>query len=85
MCLSVWITTLFALSSFARPLLNELKKRASSSYSIIVSAHTDTEFLIEALHSGIDRYIIKPITEDELFEAFYAYFQKIDKKVHKKA
>jgi DNA-binding response OmpR family regulator len=60
-------------------LLSELEKRASSSYSIIVSAHTDTEFLIEALHSGIDRYIIKPITEDELFEAFHAYFQKIDK------
>ena len=60
-------------------LLSELKKRASSSYFIIVSAHTDTELLIEAINKGVHRYLIKPITEDELFEAFNAYFEKIDK------
>ena len=60
-------------------LIKELEKRACSSYTIIVSAHTDTELLLEAINKGVNRYLIKPITEDELFEAFHAYFQKIDK------
>jgi DNA-binding response OmpR family regulator len=60
-------------------LLQELKNRACSAYTIIVSAHTDTQFLINAIHNGVDRYIIKPVTEEELFEAFKAYFEKIDK------
>ncbi len=60
-------------------LIKELEKRASNSYTIIVSAHTDTELLIEAINKGVHRYLIKPITEDELFEAFNAYFEKIDK------
>lgn len=59
-------------------LLDELIKRQSTSYLVIVSAHTDTDFLIKAIHNGIDRYIIKPVTEDELFGAFKAYFEKID-------
>ena len=59
-------------------LLDELIKRESTSYLVIVSAHTDTNFLIKAIHKGIDRYIIKPVTEDELFAAFKAYFEKIN-------
>lgn len=62
-------------------LIKELKNRSSSSYTIIVSAHTDTELLIKAIHDGVDRYIIKPVTEDELFEAFESYFIKIDKEL----
>lgn len=60
-------------------LIKELEKRACSSYTIIVSAHTDTELLLEAINKGVNRYLIKPITEDELFEAFNAYFEKLDK------
>jgi two-component system, OmpR family, response regulator VanR len=60
-------------------LIKELEKRASTSYTIIVSAHTDTELLIEAINKGVHRYLIKPITEDELFEALEGYLQKIDK------
>lgn len=64
-------------------LLSELKNRASKSYKIIVSAHTDTDLLIDAIHNGVDRYIIKPVTEDELFEAFEAYFKKLDEELPK--
>jgi len=63
--------------------IKELKKRSSSAYTMIVSAHTDTELLIDAIHNGVDRYIIKPVTEDELFEAFEAYLTKLDKVVPK--
>jgi DNA-binding response OmpR family regulator len=60
-------------------LLDELKKRSSSSYMIVVSAHTDTELLINAVNNGIDRYIIKPVTERHFFDAFEAYIHKIEK------
>jgi len=59
-------------------LIEELKKRSSSAYTIIVSAHTDTEHLIEAINTKIDRYLIKPLTEKDLFDAFDAYFEKLD-------
>ena len=62
-------------------LIKELEKRACSSYTIIVSAHTDTELLLEAINKGVNRYLIKPITEDELFEAFNAFFEKLDKSI----
>lgn len=64
-------------------LIEELKKRSSKAYTIIVSAHTDTELLLDAIHNGVDRYIIKPVTEDELFEAFEAYLKKIDEELPK--
>ena len=60
-------------------LLNELKKRSSNSYMIVVSAHTDTDLLIKAVNNGIDRYIIKPVTENQLFDAFEAYLMNIEK------
>lgn len=60
-------------------LLDELKKRSSNSYMIVVSAHTDTELLINAVNNSIDRYIIKPVTERQLFDAFEAYIHKIEK------
>lgn len=60
-------------------LLDELKKRSSNSYMIVVSAHTDTELLINAVNNGIDRYITKPVTERQLFDAFEAYINTIEK------
>ena len=60
-------------------LVEELKMRFSKAYIIIVSAHTDTDLLIDSIHNGVDRYIIKPVIEDELFKAFLSYLEKIDK------
>ncbi|HHS93508.1 MAG TPA: response regulator transcription factor, partial [Campylobacterales bacterium] len=48
-------------------------------YMIIVSAHTDTKLLLEALHQGVDRYIVKPMDEHQLFESFDAYLEKREK------
>lgn len=59
-------------------LLEELRKRSSHAFTIIVSAHTDKELLIQAIHDGVDRYLVKPMTEDELFAAFNAYLEKVD-------
>ncbi|MCH9812907.1 MAG: response regulator transcription factor [Epsilonproteobacteria bacterium] len=59
-------------------LLHALQKRGSTAYMIIVSAHTDTDLLVNAIHKGVDRYLIKPVTEKALFEAFNAYVKKLN-------
>ena len=59
-------------------LLEELKKRSSNAYTIVVSAHTDQELLLQAINDGVDRYLIKPLTEDTLFTAFLAYLDKVE-------
>lgn len=60
-------------------LITTLFERGSSAYMIIVSAHTDTEFLLSALHQGVNRYIVKPIDENKLFETFDDYLRKTEK------
>lgn len=57
-------------------LIQELKSRSCQSYLVIVSAHTDTELLIDAIHKGVDRYIVKPIIEEDLFATFEAFLEK---------
>lgn len=59
-------------------LISQLQSRLCQSYLIIVSAHTDTDLLIDAIHKGVDRYIIKPVTEDDLFTSFKAFLEKFD-------
>ncbi len=59
-------------------LISELKNRKSTAFTIIVSAHTDTDLLINAIHNGVDRYIVKPVLEDDLFDTFKAYLEKLD-------
>ena len=34
--------------------------------------------MIKAIHSKVDRYLIKPITQDEFLESFEAYLKKIE-------
>ena len=62
-------------------LIDELQKRSSTAFMVIVSAHTDTELLMNAIHHDVDRYIIKPVTEEQLFEIFSAYLEKIEKEL----
>lgn len=59
-------------------LIEEFQKRHYKPFTIIVSAHTDTDLLIKAIHNGVDRYLIKPITENELFETLEVYLKGID-------
>lgn len=60
-------------------LISELEKRACQSYTVIVSAHTDTHLLIDAIHKGVHRYMIKPVTEDDLFATLNSYLETVDK------
>jgi two-component system response regulator VanR len=56
-------------------MLQRLKASGNDAYMIILSAHTDTDLLLQALHQGVDRYIVKPLDERRLFESFDAYLE----------
>lgn len=58
--------------------ITQLQARLCQSYLIIVSAHTDTDLLIDAIHKGVDRYIIKPVTEEDLLGSFNAFLKKME-------
>ncbi len=38
---------------------------------IITSAHSDSNYFIEAINIGVNEYVLKPISRDKLFEAVY--------------
>lgn len=59
-------------------LLEEVKKYSHDTYTIIVSAHTDTNLLIKAVNDNIDRYIVKPVTECQIFDTFDAYLTTLE-------
>jgi DNA-binding response OmpR family regulator len=45
---------------------------------IITSAHTDLEYMLDATELHLVKYIIKPITEVNLFEALEAFIKSFD-------
>ena len=54
-------------------LIKKIRKSDSKTRIIITSAHTDLDFLLQATELHLIKYIVKPITEDKLMEAFEAF------------
>ena len=54
-------------------LIKKVRKSDSKTRIIITSAHTDLDFLLQATELHLIKYIVKPITEDKLMEAFEAF------------
>ena len=50
-------------------LVKTLRKRGDTTPIIILSAHTNTQDMLEAIELSLVRYIVKPITETKLVEA----------------
>jgi DNA-binding response OmpR family regulator len=44
---------------------------------IVLSAHTDSQYLLELLNIGVSRFLTKPIQHDEFFEILYEQCKKI--------
>jgi DNA-binding response OmpR family regulator len=44
---------------------------------IILSAHTDSKYLLELINMGISKFLTKPIMQDELFDILYKESNKI--------
>lgn len=46
-----------------------IKGESPATPIIVTSAHSDMDFMIEAIEIGISRYVMKPIDKDKLFQA----------------
>lgn len=45
---------------------------------IILSAHTDSEYLLQLINLGVAQFITKPIKQEELLDTLYIVAQKFD-------
>jgi PAS domain S-box-containing protein len=62
-----------------------IKEQNPNVVIIITSAHSDSEYFIDAINIGINEYVLKPISRDRLIEAIYKSADNIlmQKKLHK--
>jgi YesN/AraC family two-component response regulator len=47
----------------------QIKELDRNTQIIVTTAHSDIEYLLEAIDIGIDQYVLKPINNDKLFAA----------------
>lgn len=57
-------------------LIREIKDLNSRQEIIVLSAHTDTEYLLSAIKLGVDAYILKPIEINTTLNIFYKVAKK---------
>ena len=74
------------ISDIQMPLMNGvdlcevLRERNEAQQIIILSAHTDSEYLLRLINLGIAQFINKPIQHDRLLDTLYFVCGKIEKK-----
>ena len=73
------------ISDIVMPVMNGvdlceiLKKRNEDQQIVILSAHTDSEYLLRLINLGIAQFINKPIQQDLLFDTLFSVSGKIRK------
>ncbi len=56
-------------------LAKKIRKRDEKTQILIISAHTEIDYMLEAVELSLIRYIVKPITETKLFEALERFLE----------
>jgi len=56
-------------------LAKKIRKRDENTQILIISAHTEIDYMLEAVELSLIRYIVKPITETKLFEALERFLE----------
>jgi len=56
-------------------LAKKIRKISDKTQILIISAHTEIDYMLEAVELSLVRYIIKPITETKLFEALERFLE----------
>ncbi|MEA1916883.1 MAG: DNA-binding response regulator [Campylobacterota bacterium] len=58
-------------------LTKEIKKISDKQNIIIISAHKESDYLLELINLGVNRFIMKPLERDELIETLLAVTKEI--------
>jgi DNA-binding response OmpR family regulator len=61
-------------------LCRKIRNQGLQTPIIVVSAFSDTHYLLEAVELGLVKYLLKPIEEDALFEALRRCFDQLEKR-----
>ena len=56
-------------------LAKKIRKKDESTQILVISAHTEVDYMLEAVELSLIRYIVKPITETKLFEALERFLE----------
>jgi len=56
-------------------LAKRIRKTDEHTQILIISAHTEVDYMLEAVELSLVRYIVKPITETKLFEALERFLE----------
>ena len=56
-------------------LAKKIRKKDENTQILIISAHTQVDYMLEAVELSLIRYIVKPITETKLFEALERFLE----------
>lgn len=56
-------------------LARKIRKKDENIQIIVISAHTEVDYMLEAIDLSLMKYIVKPITETKLFEALEKFLQ----------
>ena len=59
-------------------LIKKIRETDSKTRVIVTSAHTDLDYLLEATQLHLVKYIVKPITNDNLMEALESFVKSYD-------
>jgi len=59
-------------------LIKKIRKHDSKVRIVIVSAHTDLDYMLNAVELHLVKYIIKPITEAKLIDVFNAFIESFE-------
>ncbi len=60
-------------------MLKEIKKINPRVHSVIISAHNDTQNLVEAIDLGVEHFILKPIEHEKMLDTINTVLSKIQR------
>ena len=64
-------------------LVKKIRQNDQQTQIVIISAHTDLDFLLTSIPLGLIEYVVKPLNEDKLGSVFKKFIQNVDiKKYH---
>jgi DNA-binding response OmpR family regulator len=59
-------------------LIRTIRQKDKTTSCVIISAHTDLDFLLSSIELHLIKYIIKPLNEEKLFELFEIFLEQIN-------
>lgn len=59
-------------------LIQKIRKTNSKIRVIVLSAHTDLDYMLQAVELHLVKYIVKPITEAKLYDALNAFLESFE-------